>query len=516
MTEQTVLTIEVNTTEVVEIGIPGSKGDKGDPGEPGANGAPGAKGDKGDPGEHGADGAPGAKGDKGDPGDPGADGALGAKGDKGDPGEPGADGAPGDNGINGWSPVLALVADGQRRVQQIADWTGGGGVKPATGKYVGIAGFVDDIADAVDVRGPGGRESVFYFTDGTGATAGHSYSRTDDSNILFWGMSNAAFTSYDLSNCPNLISLAIDQQQAEASINLSGCTSLTSIYLFSGYGGFSVNVSEDTSLVALDLGNVDVTDLDLTGCTGLLYLYIWSYFQTEFDLSALTQLTEFSLFDGNYNATLTTLTLGNLPGLQALEISGCPNLTSVDLSGLTGLVEFFRHAGGNDGLTSIDLSASPELQRFNIQFDDADEMLSSIDISAASGLRSLGLYQLSGLQTLNLPAVSTATNMEITLGRTSGLNLDLGQFSGLTWLSWQDATSTTALVIPSTPAFTYCECIGADLPGDVVDDILANLDGAGTLNGYCDLSGGASAAPGSVGAAAKASLIAKGWDVTTN
>jgi len=491
-------------------GVPGERGEKGDQGEPGANGATGEKGDRGDQGEQGAQGLPGADGA------PGAAGAPGAKGDKGDQGDPGADGAAGDNGVNGWSPVFALVADGERRVQQIADWAGGGGVKPATGKYVGIAGFVDDIADAVNVRGPGSGESLFYFTDGTGATAGHNYSRSGDSGIQFWGMSNAAFTSYDLSDCPNLVSFWVDQQQAEASINLSGCTSLTNIYLFSGNGAFSLDVSGDTAIVNLDLGNVDVTSLDLTDCTGLQYLYLWSYFQPELDLSALTQLTEFSLFDGNYQATLSTLTLGNLSDLQSLEISGCPNLTSVELSGLVGLVEFFRHAGGNDGLTSIALSTSPALQLFNVQFDDADEMLESIDISAASGLQGLGLYQAGGLQTLNLPAVSTASDIEFTLSRTNGLNLDLHQFAGLAWLSWQEATSTTGLVIPPTPTLTYCECTGAALPENVVDAILGSLDGAGAINGYCDLSGGTSAAPGSVGAAAKASLIAKGWDVTTN
>lgn len=59
-------------------------------------------------------------------------------------------------GTNGWTPVLAIVTDGTRRVQQVTDWTGGTGTKPATGKYVGASGFVTDIADAVDIRGAQG------------------------------------------------------------------------------------------------------------------------------------------------------------------------------------------------------------------------------------------------------------------------------------------------------------------------------------------------------------------------
>lgn len=59
-------------------------------------------------------------------------------------------------GDDGWSPILAIVTDGLRRVLQIADWTGGEGTKPATGSYIGPTGLVPDAASAVDIRGPTG------------------------------------------------------------------------------------------------------------------------------------------------------------------------------------------------------------------------------------------------------------------------------------------------------------------------------------------------------------------------
>jgi len=62
-------------------------------------------------------------------------------------------GVPGTQGGDGWTPVLAVVADGARDVQRIVDWTGGGGTKPAAGAYIGATGEVADIADAVDIRG---------------------------------------------------------------------------------------------------------------------------------------------------------------------------------------------------------------------------------------------------------------------------------------------------------------------------------------------------------------------------
>ena len=62
-------------------------------------------------------------------------------------------GLPGDKG---WSPLWAIVADGQREVLRVVDWTGGGGAKPATGLYVGVAGLVEEIEDAKSIRGPSG------------------------------------------------------------------------------------------------------------------------------------------------------------------------------------------------------------------------------------------------------------------------------------------------------------------------------------------------------------------------
>ena len=56
-------------------------------------------------------------------------------------------------GADGWSPLLAVVADGEWRVQQVIDWTGGTGAKPAVNGYVGASGIVADIADAADIRG---------------------------------------------------------------------------------------------------------------------------------------------------------------------------------------------------------------------------------------------------------------------------------------------------------------------------------------------------------------------------
>ena len=81
-------------------------------------------------------------------------------------------------GPNGWVAELAIVVDGERRVHQVADWFGGAGTKPAAGDYVGADGLVSDIADAVDVRGPEGPGGTGWSPTGAW-DAGTTYARND-------------------------------------------------------------------------------------------------------------------------------------------------------------------------------------------------------------------------------------------------------------------------------------------------------------------------------------------------
>lgn len=86
-------------------------------------------------------------------GAPGPQGPRGRKGNDGDGTGDGTTGATGPAGDQGWSPIFAVITDGQRRVLQIVDWTGGSGSEPTAGDYIGPTGPVGDIADAVDLRG---------------------------------------------------------------------------------------------------------------------------------------------------------------------------------------------------------------------------------------------------------------------------------------------------------------------------------------------------------------------------
>lgn len=86
--------------------------------------------------------------------------------------ESGDNGAPGTDGYDGWSPKLAVVSDGSRRVQKLQEWIGGSGAKPGgEGYYIGSSGLVSSISSATDIRGatgptgPKGNDGVFNSSD---------------------------------------------------------------------------------------------------------------------------------------------------------------------------------------------------------------------------------------------------------------------------------------------------------------------------------------------------------------
>lgn len=79
---------------------------------------------------------------------------------QGQKGEQGIQGIAGLNGNNGWSPVLAVVPNGEKRVLQIYGWVGGTGGTPASGQYISATGLTSDINAATDIRGQQGIQGI--------------------------------------------------------------------------------------------------------------------------------------------------------------------------------------------------------------------------------------------------------------------------------------------------------------------------------------------------------------------
>jgi hypothetical protein len=78
----------------------------------------------------------------------------------------------GPSGASSWTPVLAVTADGSRRVIEVLDWVGGDGTKPDLG-YLGTTGVVPDLIDAVDIRGAAGVGSSYTYSEAISITATH-------------------------------------------------------------------------------------------------------------------------------------------------------------------------------------------------------------------------------------------------------------------------------------------------------------------------------------------------------
>jgi hypothetical protein len=127
------------------------------------------------------------------------------------------------------------------------------------------------------------------------------------------------------------------------------------------------------------------------------------------------------------------------------------------------------------------------------------------------------------LTSFSLVDVSSGTNFIQTWGNCESLTtfppLDLSSGTNFS-TAWNSCTSLT-----SFPAgmFDNCSATNFDdawfncaLNQASVDNILVSLDTAGQSGGIVGIDGGTSSAPGAAGLAAKASLEAKGWTVTTN
>lgn len=86
--------------------------------------------------------------------------------------------------------------------------------------------------------------------------------------------------------------------------------------------------------------------------------------------------------------------------------------------------------------------------------------------------------------------------------------------------AWEGCTSLASF---PPGQFDNCQCsnytnafANCSLTQTSVDNILVSIDTNGQLNGTLGISGGTSSVPSSTGLSAKASLISRGWTVTTN
>ena len=146
----------------------------------------------------------------------------------------------------------------------------------------------------------------------------------------------------------------------------------------------------------LHCGNNQVTELDLSDCTGLVMLYCYENQLTDLDVSANTGLTELWCM-------VNELTELNVDGATALEYFYCNNneLTELDVSAHTQLIRF---ECWNNQITELDVSASTQLTRLECY----NNQLTDLVLSGATALKFISCYN----NQLTELIVSGATTLE--------------------------------------------------------------------------------------------------------
>ena len=217
-----------------------------------------------------------------------------------------------------------------------------------------------------------------------------------------------------------------------------------------------------------------------------LHVAVFHNNRNNLDLSELTTLSIYP------NEGVTTVNTAGLTNLQLLDIEGCDNITSLNLSTNTELTTL---KANNSGLTSLDLSKQTKLTELDV--DNAP--LTKLNISNCKNITSLDL----------------GTNTELTelLANKAGLkSLDVSKLKKLHTLKLADCPLTKLISSKTVPLkvvdVSYLDVVG--LRGTAFDEFIATLparkeakDGKITLN------------MGQATETVKKDLKAQGWDVIT-
>lgn len=267
-------------------------------------------------------------------------------------------------GTNGWSPLLAIASDGARRVEQIIGWTGGSGNPPAyTNQYIGASGIVEDIADAVDIRGATG-------TGTTGATGNNGWTAvtanvTDGARIVQQIVDWTGGDGTKPSIVNQFIGAAGIVSSAAAATNIRGATGATGAAGADGTSvawlpGFMVEYggsSAPTGWLICDGTAVSrTTYADLFAAIGI----VWGAGNGTTTFNLPNSIGRTSIGAGNYVAGVdplgnTTYTLGQTGG------KGLHTLTTPEMPAHTHTVSmhsFTWDHGGGVPITQMDPGGS--------------------------------------------------------------------------------------------------------------------------------------------------------------
>jgi hypothetical protein len=267
-------------------------------------------------------------------------------------------------------------------------------------------------------------------------------------------------------------------------LDLSGFTALSYFDCWGSELLATLNFSGCTALETLRCFSCKISSLNVTGCTALTELQCYYNKIGSLNISTCTALIELNCF-GN---SLSSLNISGNPALTQLDY-GRNNISSVDISAHTGLTEL---GFAETKVVSIDLSAHTALLHLNCNMC---YQLTSLDISA---------------QTL-LEYFNCSLCTQIT-------SIDVSHNTALKSL-WCDAVGLSALNINNNSKLEFLWCQGNHLSSATINAHLAKLV-AGNVDAftmsYTSTSQTPAAPPTGQGITDKATLISRGWSVSTD
>jgi Leucine-rich repeat (LRR) protein len=261
------------------------------------------------------------------------------------------------------------------------------------------------------------------------------------------------FTDVMLSKFVSLTELVCAENSISV-LNVANLTSLTSLICFSNTIS-TLNISNLTLLTFLACANNSISTLDVSNLTSLNYLSCAENSISILDVSSLTSLTYLHC----HTNSISTLDVSNLTSLTLL-------------------------ACANNSINILDVSSLTSLTFLNC----ARNSISILDVSSLTSLTSLSCH----------------TNSISTLDVTNLTSL-------ITLICFSNSVST--LDLSNSTSLTYLDCRLNQITNTTNSQILVDLDNNGNSNGYFQSSifGGGSLT--TAGAAAKAALQSKGWNI---
>ncbi|MBQ3823329.1 MAG: hypothetical protein II807_09855, partial [Thermoguttaceae bacterium] len=237
--------------------------------------------------------------------------------------------------------------------------------------------------------------------DITGANIGTSY-------FNFYCYNNASLTSFTATNCQtrsgydfalydNPVLTEIDLTGSSIGFEIYNCASMTSL-----------DVSSYSTVRDLDVHDMPITSLDLSGCTALGDVTVRNCANlTSLDLSGLQSLNYVYI---NGNASLTDLNLDNIKTLRSVNVYNNNALTELDITGANIGTSYFNfYCYNNASLTSFTATNCQTRSGYDFVLHD-NPVLTQVDFSNNPSLRSIEVSR-NAVETLSVAGCSSLNRL---------------------------------------------------------------------------------------------------------